>query len=148
MTKMENAIQADERRLLKRYLARYFRAKEKQAVLQDRLGRLRSELGGPSGKEATGTVSEIEARIQRQTALEEKSILEIMDVLDLLPSDSTERSILELRHIDCKPWREIHRAVHLTRSPCFDYYNRGLDQLLAMREVRLALGLCENSTGG
>lgn len=144
MAKMGKANQADERRLLKSYLARYFRAKEKQAVLQDRLRRLRSELKPPPGAEATGTASEIEARIQRQTALEEKSILEIMDIIELLPSESTERSIMELRHIDCKPWREIHRAVHLTRSPCFAYYNKGLDQLLAIPEVRLTLGLDEN----
>lgn len=135
MTKMENAALADERRILKRYLARYFRAKEKQAVLLDRMRRLRSEI------ESAGMASEIEARIQRQSAMEEKSVLEVMDILELLSEDSTERTILELRHIDCKPWREIHRAVHLTRSPCFKYYNRGLDQLLSMREVRLKLGL-------
>lgn len=144
MAKMEQSKQADERRLLKSYLARYFRAKEKQAALQDRMRRLRSELKLPEGAEATGAASEIEARIRRQTALEEKSILEVMDIVELLPSESTERSIMELRHIDCKPWREIHRAVHLTRSPCFAYYNKGLDRLLAMREVRLALGLDEN----
>lgn len=50
----------------------------------------------------------------------------------------------KLKHNREKPWREIHRAVHLTRSPCFAYYNKGLDQLLAMQEVRLALGLDEN----
>ena len=56
-------------------------------------------------------------------------------------SDSTERTILELRHLDCKPWKDIHRAVYLTRSPCFEHYNKGLDQLLTMPEVRRKLNL-------
>ena len=63
---------------------------------------------------------------------------------DLLPEDATERTILELRHLDCKPWREINRTVYLTASPCFEYYNRGLDTLLSMEQVRKTLGLSQN----
>ncbi len=123
--------QFEDRCCLKAYLSRYFRAKEKQTLLQKRLRRLQTEL--PS--------AEIQNRIQQQANLERACMLEIMDVLDLLPPESMERTILELRHLDCKSWKEIHRSVYLTRSPCFIYYNKGLDKLLAMPEVRKKLKL-------
>ena len=138
MAKTEIRNQADERRKLKQFLTRYYRSKERQAILQDRLAKLRHDLQR-HGNVATTEIAEIEARINRQAERDGKIILEIMDVLDLLPDGSTERTILELRHIDCKPWTEIQRAVHFTRTPCFDYYNRGLDKLLEHPEVHKRL---------
>ena len=133
MAKTERT-QAAERRVLKKYLTRFFRAKEKQKTLQQRAA-IRADLGEASA---------LEARVQAQAKAAERSALEIMDILDLLPEDATERTILELRHLDCKPWREINRAVYLTASPCFEYYNRGLDTLLSMEQVRKTLGLPQN----
>lgn len=90
------------------------------------------------------SVQRIESKIQQQTEAAENSVLEIME---LLPVESTERTILELRHIDCKTWEKIYQAAYLTRTPCFRYYNRGLDTLLGMNEVRRKLGL-EEIAGG
>ena len=134
MAKAERT-QAAERRVLKKYLTRFFRAKEKQKTLQQRAAAIRADLGEASA---------LEARVQAQAKAAERSALEIMDILDLLPEDATERTILELRHLDCKPWREINRTVYLTASPCFEYYNRGLDTLLSMEQVRKTLGLSQN----
>lgn len=134
MAKTERT-QAAERRVLKKYLTRFFRAKEKQKTLQQRAAATRADLGEASA---------LEARVQAQAKAAERSALEIMDILDLLPEDATERTILELRHLDCKPWREINRTVYLTASPCFEYYNRGLDTLLSMEQVRKTLGLSQN----
>lgn len=134
MAKMERT-RAAERQVLKKYLTRFFRAKEKQKTLQQRAAAIRADLGEASA---------LEARVQAQAKAAERSALEIMDILDLLPEDATERTILELRHLDCKPWREINRAVCLTASPCFEYYNRGLDTLLSMEQVRQTLGLAQD----
>ena len=134
MAKTERT-QAAERRVLKKYLTRFFRAKEKQKTLQQRAAAIRADLGEASA---------LEARVQAQAKAAERSALEIMGILDLLPEDATERTILELRHLDCKPWREINRTVYLTASPCFEYYNRGLDTLLSMEQVRKTLGLSQN----
>lgn len=134
MAKTERT-QAAERRVLKKYLTRFFRAKEKQKTLQQRAAAIRADLGEASA---------LEARVQAQAKAAERSALEIMDILDLLPEDATERTILELRHLDCKPWREINRTVYLTASPCFEYYDRGLDTLLSMEQVRKTLGLSQN----
>lgn len=134
MAKTERA-QAAERRVLKKYLTRFFRAKEKQKTLQQRAAAIRADIGEASA---------LEARVKAQAEAAERSALEIMDILDLLPEDATERTILELRHLDCKPWREINRIVYLTASPCFEYYNRGLDTLLSMEQVRQTLGLAQD----
>ena len=131
MAKAERT-QAAERRVLKKYLTRFFRAKEKQKTLQQRAAAIRADLGEASA---------LEARVKAQAKAAERSALEIMDILDLLPEDATERTILELRHLDCKPWREINKTVYLTASPCFEYYNLGLDTLLSMDKVRHTLGL-------
>lgn len=133
MAKTERT-QASERRVLKKYLTRFFRAKEKQKTLQQRATAIRADLGEASA---------LEARVQAQAKAAERSALEIMDILDLLPEDAIERTILELRHLDCKPWREINRTVYLTASPCFEYYNKGLDALLSIEQVRQILGLSQ-----
>jgi hypothetical protein len=135
MAELEMKTRTEERRALKNYLARYYKAREKQVRLQSRLKRLQGELRNGDD----GSLAEIEARITRQTIYEGKTVLEIMDIIDLLPADSTERTILELRHIDCRPWKDICKAVYLTRSPCYDHYNKALDKLLKHEEVQAAL---------
>ena len=135
MTMMEITNREDERTALKQYLTRYHRSKKRQAILEQRLRQLRRDLHHPEA----GEISEVEARIEKQAKRAERIILEIMDIIDLLPEESTERMILELRHIDCKPWSEIRKTVHLTRTPCFDHYNRALDFLLQTKEVQAAL---------
>lgn len=152
-----DTTKTESRRLLKRYLSQYFRAKEKQAALRKRLAELQAELQHPGvrtpsldktpakGQTSNGAASliykigDIEDRIQRQIEVEAKSVNDIMDILDFLPPESTERDILEYRHIDCKSWDEIMDLVHLTRSPCFEYYNKGLDKLLTYKKVRVTL---------
>ena len=102
MAKAGNTTQASERRILQKYLARYYRAKDKREILQGRLSLLRKALPGKGGFMPPLSVPEIEAKIQQQTEAAEKSILEIIELLELLPAESTERIILELRHIDRK----------------------------------------------
>lgn len=146
-----------ERYVLKRYLSQYYRAKQRQRILEARLREIRAELqhpyissssgnGLPTGSHISSGAAaltfreaEIEDRIQRQRETEAKAILNIMDMLDFLPPDSMEKNILELRHIDCMSWNAITRAVHLTRSPCNEYYNKGLDKLLTFKKVHSIL---------
>ena len=49
MAKPGNTIQASERRILRKYLARYYRAKDKREILQGRLSLLRKDLPGKGG---------------------------------------------------------------------------------------------------
>lgn len=141
---METATRAESRTLLKRFLSQYFRAKDKQAALRKRLSSLQAELNSPGGAQPaqsgiTCKIADIEDRIRKQIEIETKSVIAIMDVIEFLPADSIERDILEYRHIDCKSWDKIMGCVHLTRSPCFEYYNKALDRLLTYKKVQVTL---------
>lgn len=127
-----------ERAALKQYLRRYYIAREAQGTLEDRLRALQAEFRRNPGVRSTETADEIERRISAQAEANKQCLLEIVDMIALLP-DSTERRILEMRHIDCKSWREIQEAVYLTRTPCYKYYCAGLDFLLSFEAVRSVL---------
>lgn len=129
----------NERQILKKFLARYYKAKKQQSILQERLIRMRSEFDNETKH------SEIEARIKSQKQQAQKSIRQIIEILDILPHGSTERTIMELRHIDCKTWTQIQRTVFLTSSPCYERYNKGLDMLLAESKVRKIIGLSKKA---
>ena len=131
MQKHPSQMNEDERIFLKRYLSQYYRAKERQKILRERLADIRTELN-PAGKNGRNTslaikMAEIEDRIAQQSEIEATAILDIMEVLEFLPQDSVEREIMEMRHIDCKPWNEIMRTIHLSRAPCFRRYSTGLE---------------------
>ena len=133
----------DERTFLKRYLGQYYRAKERQKILRERLEDIQTELdpAGVGGHQTSLDVkmAEIKSRIGRQAEIEASSILDIMEVIEFLPQDSLEREIMEMRHIDCKPWNEIMRTIHLSRAPCFRKYSAGLERLLTYKKVRSML---------
>ena len=124
---------------LKRYLCRYFKARERRAILQDRL----DAIGRQGGQD--GALAE---RVRLQAAEEEQIALDTQAIIDLLPVDSMERTILELRHIDCKPWRDIREAIHYAKTPCFNYYNKGLDTLLTDEKVQGILDSWEVFSSG
>ena len=126
------------KRLLKRYLSQFYRAKKKQEDLRERAESLRAELRSCGGGELAAIapiLGDIEDRILRQTEAEAASVVGIMDILEFLPADSTERDILEYRHIDCRNWGDIMDQVHLSKSPTFDRYNKGLEKLLTFPKV-------------
>ena len=129
--------QADERRLLKQYLTRYYRLNERQAILQTRLAQLRHDLR----RNADVDTSEIEAEIQGQAERAKDAAQEIIAILDLLPPYSIGRAIVEYRHIDCRDWFDVQDFLHMSQTSCYEQYNRALDYLLRCKEVRAALKL-------
>ena len=80
-------------------------------------------------------ISEIETRIENQKNNTEKALLKVMDIMDFLEENSTERMVLELRFIDCKNWTNIEKEMHLSRSSLFNYRNKGLEKLLGFKKV-------------
>lgn len=135
MKKKANPRKQAERKILKKFLARYYKAKKQQGVLQERLLRMQSEFDGEI------TPPEIEAKIKDQKRQAQKTAFQIVEILELLPQGSTERAIMELRHLDCKTWAQVQKAVYLTKSPCYEQYNKGLDMLLENSRVRAIIGL-------
>ncbi len=63
----------------------------------------------------------------------------VFHALDRLPEFSVERMVLEMRFLDCRPWKEIERAIGLSHSPIMERQNNGLDCLLRFPEIRQAV---------
>ena len=80
-------------------------------------------------------IAEVEERIENQREEMAKAVLRVMDMIDLLPQNSMERTVVELRHIDCKGWEQIAREVYMSRSAVFNYYNAALDLLLGYKRA-------------
>lgn len=148
-----------ERDAVKEYLQQYHDAKIKKRILEERRRTLAADLRNPGVTSScrptprpktqvheSGAVSlvyrmaEIEDRIVQQQDAMAAAVLHVMDMIDLLPPNSMERTIVEMRHIDCKPWEKIAQCVHLSRSRVFDYYNAALDKLLSCGRTERLLG--------
>lgn len=158
MTPDSMANGAEEQKLLlKQYLGQYYYAKMKKKQLEARLRTFRENMLGTKGmqyspvpRSQTNSVGdgpatqviramEIEDRIESQKAEMAKTMLNVMKIMDFLPTDSTERTILEYRHIDCLSWKQVCKESHMTRTPCNKYYNAGIDKLLTYKKVQSIL---------
>lgn len=137
------------REAVKEYLQQYHMARERRRILERRHDVLARELKAPapgsaymtmpashSAAESEGAVSvvfrlsEVEERIEAQRIAMGRAVTMVMDLIDLLPENSMERTVVELRHIDCKKWERICKEVHMSRSRVNVYYNAALDIIL------------------
>ena len=147
-----------QRMHLRWYLNQYFRAARKKEQLEARLHAFRESMGSVGGsgydpasgshtnKVGDGAASEViriiqvEERIRDQKTEMKETMLNVMKIMDFLPAESTERMILEYRHIDRMSWRQICGATNYSRTTANDYYNRGLDKLLKYKKVLKIIG--------
>jgi len=145
---------ATDREAVKKYLQQYHVAKNKKHILEDRHRVLAEELKSPAPGSRFRTVpasrpvnpdgsvsvvfriAEVEERIDDQREEMAKAVLHVMDMIDLLPQNSMERTVVELRHIDCKSWEQIAREVYMSRSAVFNYYNAALERLMKYKRTR------------
>ena len=157
-SKQQKSRQNEDKETLKEYLNQYYTGRIKRSQLERRLKNIRTEMEAPIGgygyspvnyggtnKVGPGAasfvyrMSEIETRIEDQKSRVEKALLKVMDIMDFLGENSTERMVLELRFIDCKSWAAIEKEMHLSRSSLFQYQNEGLEKLLQYKKVRQIL---------
>ncbi|MEY8518796.1 hypothetical protein AALC25_18225 [Lachnospiraceae bacterium 29-84] len=150
----ENGRSGDKE-VLKGYLNQYYTGRIKRSQLERRLKNIQAEMDAPIGGHGYSPVnyggtnkvgpgaasfvyrmSEIETRIEEQKNRVEKALLKVMDIMDFLEENSTERMVLELRFIDCKGWAAIEKEMHLSRRSCFDYQDKALESLLGFKKVR------------
>ena len=148
-----------EREAVKRYLQQYHAAKQKKRILEERRRTLSAELRGPSTAPAframpsakpvhpdgAGTlvfqIADVEERIEAQQSEMAKAVQNVMDLIDLLPIGSMERTVVEMRHVDSRKWERIASEVHMSRSRVIDYYNAALDTLAANEKSVEVIGL-------
>lgn len=152
-----NKEATDERVLLKKYLGQYYSARRRKRQLEIRLQTFRQEMVGTRGMQyspvphrQTNSVGdgpasmviramEIEDQIKTQKEEMANAMLNVMKMIDFLPADSMERTVLEYRHIDCLSWNQIMQETNYSRQSCNNYYNAGLDKLLTFKKVNKML---------
>lgn len=142
-----------DRDVLEWILGQYIRAKRRKHELDQRLMEVSAERNSPIGainydplprgsgsnEGAAGILlkmSDIEERIYSQKEIEDRTLTQIMDILDFLPSESIGREIAELRNIDGKKWEVIADTVSLSPSQCRRNYNSALNYLLEFEYIQ------------
>lgn len=85
--------------------------------------------------------AKIRERIQQQQDETERFLLETIETIGQLPPGHPGKAILQLRHIACCSWEAIQMEIHLTRSSCYRYYGRALDDLRRAPDIRARLGM-------
>ena len=151
----EKTMDAACRDAVKEYLQQFHMARERKRILERRHDNLVRELKAPTLGSAYRTmptrrtqansdgavsvvfrIAEVEDRIDEQREAMERTVLQVMDLIDLLPQNSMERTVVELRHIDCKKWERICQEVHMSRSRVNDYYNAALEIIMENKRAR------------
>ncbi|MBD5509965.1 MAG: hypothetical protein HDR08_01695 [Lachnospiraceae bacterium] len=139
--------------LLDKYLGRYNCCRNRKKVLERRKNELTREFenplaavrldGMPRGSSRgvgcaalSFQIDEINTRIGEKIKEMEKKYVEINDVIEFLPENSTERTIIEYKYIDGYRWAEICQLEHITRTPAVQYWRKGLYQLLEFAKVQ------------
>lgn len=163
MKKYEEQLTTDAA-LLDRYLSQYRKCIERKKSLEGRRNDIIKEFDNPlkgisydgmphgSGESLGCAVlsfrlDEINTRIKEQMEKSVKVLAEIMDVIDFLPENSTERAIVEHRYIDRFRWEQICKTEHISRTPATRYWKKGLYQLLEFKKVQRILREYEKATG-
>lgn len=148
------------REFIKTCLNQYRLAVERKRIIERRYDMLLNELRHPGigssiksmppvdgGKQGDGAMAvifradEIRQRYESEIEIMQNTLIGVMDLIALLPPNSVERSILELRHIDGRRWDFVAATVHLSRSRAHDYYDNALDFLAASSAARV---ICKN----
>lgn len=141
-----------KKELLKRYLNRYNKAKNRIKELEKLLVQLREDGAFPqspgssptriqSNSVGNGTaelalrVVEIEERINSQKRQLSTLLGEILDVLDYLPLESDERAVFELRYLGGKREAFICKARYISRSTYYRLFDSGYKALLQYRRI-------------
>ena len=102
------------------------------------------ELGGKVDKAALGEYGKTSATIDAAAGIGEAFALatccadRAVVVTTNAPSRlrDAQRTVMELRHIDCKKWERICKEVHMSRSRVNDYYNAALDTILSNKRAQ------------
>lgn len=135
----ENLRQED----VKSFLQVYTIGRERRQILEDRRQCQIEELGAtsPGPLDAGSNLAKIEARLIAQRRDMAVLMLKVLDLVALLPLDSLERGIVEMRHIDGMDWKEITSQLFLSRSYVMSRYSRALDMLLSHEAAREIVAL-------
>lgn len=131
---IKNLTQED----VKSFLQVYTIGKARRQILEERRQHLVGELqaGAPVPLEAKSDIAKIEDRLNDQRRNMAALMLKVLDLVDLLPLDSLERKIVEMRHLNGMNWKEITIQLCMSRSYAMSRYSKALGMLLSHEAAR------------
>lgn len=149
---MENRL-TKEARTLDGYLSAYNRYRNRKRSLEQRRTAILREFESPlravsadgmprGSSDGTGCAAlsyeldEIDTRIREKIREMERIYVRINGIMEFLPENSTERSILEYRYLDGYGWRRICELEHMSRTPATRYWRKGLYRLLEYARIQ------------
>ena len=126
-------IAPQERKDVKARLRIYRRAEAQRIILIERREKMLAELRqtNTDPNAPNPALDEINATMTAQIQEQDNLMLEAVELMARLPSGSMGRIIVELRHIEGLSWAAISRALNLSQTPLFTYYDSALDTLAA-----------------
>ena len=142
----------NKKELLKQYLNRYSKAKNRIRELEAMQKQLRADAECPrspsdnSPKIQKNSVSrgaaefalrivEIDERISNQKKQLSTLLSEILDVFDYLPLESDERAVLELRYIQGRREKFICKTRYISRSKYYSLCDNAIKTLLKYQRI-------------
>jgi Protein of unknown function (DUF1492). len=134
-------------------LSQYIYSKNKCKDYEERLLRIREELGTIKGNNISivprsqgGVNDGVASFVYRVNEIEEQiaisrdsaaiKLLDVMSVLDLLESGSIGKRILEYKYIDNLKIYQIVDKIKYSRTSCYDYIDLAHRKLLGFAEVK------------
>lgn len=151
----------ERKKLLSLYLNRYNKAKNRIATLEETEKAIRNDMKSPyqssyskdvkvqSSPSADALpsflirIEEIRERIRDQQMQSVKLVVEIMNILDFLLTESDERNILEMKYIQKKSDKAIYNSMYISKSQFYKLRNKALDELLRYAKVNQIIDLYE-----
>lgn len=94
---------------------------------------------GDGAARLTMRLDEVDTKIKLQLDKATQMLIEIMDIISLLPELTDERLIFELKYLDGYNHDEIADRIHMSRSSINRKWKKGLYQLLERKKVKKAL---------
>lgn len=151
---MTSEEQKHQRNILRSYLSRYRRAKNRVNKLRRRREDFIEDMKYPLGAQSYSglprssapndgaatyvfRLCEIEERIIEQEKNANSIMLQIMDIMDFLPEESESRCVMEVKYIDGQSEKQIMAAqFYSSRTTVAKYINAGLDELLTYKKIQ------------
>jgi len=150
----------NKKRQLRNYLWRYRRSLSRKAAIERRLKEAKEEMEYPIsgmkiGIEIHGStpsdgaaaiplkIGMIESNLKEQKEYATQMMLDVLSVIDYIPTEHPAREVIEMRYLDGAAWKDIQSKKDRCRTQCMQLESQGIDMLLhnanAMKIVRRGL---------
>ena len=151
----------ERKELLKLYLNRYNKAKNRIEALEMTRKAICADAEVPyhssyskdvkvqSSPSADGMLcvairlEEVNERIDKQRKQLSRLVLDILTILEFLPVDSDERTVLEMKYIQKRSDKAIYSSMYISKSQFYKIRNKAFNTLLRYSKVNKILNKFE-----